>query len=131
MSDGGKGDKRRPEDMQAFSEGYGRVFGDAKPQRGKFVWDDKQRKFVPADEYYANRAEADAPFIQPDIQPYQSMATGEMIGGRRQHREHLKANGLIEVGNETKYLDPKPRPQVPDHARKEMIARQVYEKLRY
>lgn len=35
-----------------------------------------------------------------DINPYRSMATGEMIMGRRQHREHLKNNGLIEVGNE-------------------------------
>ena len=41
-----------------------------------------------------------APAVLADINPYRSMATGEMIMGRRQHREHLKNNGLIEVGNE-------------------------------
>lgn len=35
-----------------------------------------------------------------DIQPYESMITGEMIGGRRQHRDHLKDHNCIEVGNE-------------------------------
>lgn len=35
-----------------------------------------------------------------DIAPYQSMQTGEMIGGRRQHREHLRQHGLVEIGNE-------------------------------
>lgn len=41
-----------------------------------------------------------APAVLADINPYRSQATGEMIMGRRQHREHLKNNGLIEVGNE-------------------------------
>ena len=35
-----------------------------------------------------------------DIQPYKATATGEVIGGRRQHREYLRAHGLTEVGNE-------------------------------
>lgn len=47
--------------------------------------------------------------IIPDIAPYRSVATGEVIGGRRQHREHLKRHGLIEVGNERL----KPRKPVP------------------
>jgi len=40
-------------------------------------------------------------YIMPDIQPYQSMADGSMIMGRRQHREHLKEHNCIEIGNET------------------------------
>lgn len=40
------------------------------------------------------------PFVLGDINPYQSMITGEMITGRRQHREHLKQHNCIEVGNE-------------------------------
>ena len=35
-----------------------------------------------------------------DIQPYESMITGERIAGRRQHRDHLKDHNCIEVGNE-------------------------------
>ena len=41
-----------------------------------------------------------APMVMGDIQPYRSMATGQEIGGRRQHREHLQRHGLVEVGNE-------------------------------
>jgi len=38
--------------------------------------------------------------VMGDIDPYKSMATGEMIQGRRQHREHLRQHQLIELGNE-------------------------------
>lgn len=40
------------------------------------------------------------PQAMPDIAPYRSMVTGEMITGRAQHREHLKRHDCIEVGNE-------------------------------
>lgn len=40
--------------------------------------------------------------IMPDIKPYQSMRTGEMISSRSKHREHIRQHGLIEVGNEIK-----------------------------
>lgn len=43
--------------------------------------------------------------VVKDIEPYRSMVTGERIGGRRQHRDHLKAHGCIEVGNE--FVPPK------------------------
>ena len=35
-----------------------------------------------------------------DIEPYESMITGERIAGRRQHRDHLRDHSCIEVGNE-------------------------------
>ena len=35
-----------------------------------------------------------------DIEPYQSMATGERIRGRAHHRQHLKQHGLIERGTD-------------------------------
>ena len=47
-----------------------------------------------------------APMVIADIRPYQAMgidvATGKapMIGSRSQHRDYLKRNGYIEVGNE-------------------------------
>ena len=45
--------------------------------------------------------ETNAPMIMGDIAPYQSMIDGSMIQSRSRHREHLKANGCIEVGNES------------------------------
>ena len=35
-----------------------------------------------------------------DIEPYESVITGERIGGRRQHKDHLRDHSCIEVGNE-------------------------------
>lgn len=49
-----------------------------------------------------------APMVMTDIQPYRSMVTGEIINSRSQHRAHLRDHGVVEVGNETKYLQPKP-----------------------
>lgn len=43
---------------------------------------------------------ADGPMVIPDIEPYRSVIDGSVISGRRQHRDHLRAHGCIEVGNE-------------------------------
>lgn len=44
-----------------------------------------------------------APMVTPDIAPYRAVAgdkVGEMITSRREHREFLKRNRFVEVGNE-------------------------------
>lgn len=46
------------------------------------------------------------PMIMPDISPYKSVITGEVIGSRSTHRDHLRQHNCIEVGNEK----PKPQP---------------------
>jgi len=52
--------------------------------------------------------------------------TGEMIDGRKAHREHLKRHNLVVAEQSSA------RPQKPDGGQlKEQLARQVYEKLRY
>ena len=55
-------------------------------------------ELVEKGDYYADPL---APIVMPDIQPYQSMADGSMITSRSQHREHLRAHGCIEIGNES------------------------------
>jgi len=106
-----KGDNRRPGDDQAFADNYAQIFGDRKPIRGSFVYDETQGKMVPKEEYVPELKSA---MVMTDIQPYKSMATGELITSRSTHREHLKKHRLIEVGNETKYIsqrsEPKPLP---------------------
>ena len=42
-----------------------------------------------------------APDVMPDIQPYRSMANGEIINSRSRHREHLRDLGFEEVGNDS------------------------------
>jgi len=64
-----------------------------------------------------DKADYEAPVqthhVMPDIQPYKSMIDGRMVTSRSVHREHLRASGCVEVGNETKYLQPKPIPAPP------------------
>ena len=38
--------------------------------------------------------------IQPDIEPYESIVTGETITSRSKHREHLRMHGMQEVGDQ-------------------------------
>jgi hypothetical protein len=63
-------------------------------------------------------------YIIPDIKPYQSMIDGRMITSRSQHREHLKANNCIEIGDQIPPVKPQPIPDVAPQQRKELIVRQ-------
>ena len=38
-------------------------------------------------------------YVMPDIQPYTSMLTGELITSRSRHREHLRERGYVEVAD--------------------------------
>ena len=68
-------------------------------------------------------------FVRGDYAPYQSMATGEMIEGRRQHREHLRQHNLVEVGTEYDRKLPQRKP-IPLPPLRETLTRVVNEKLR-
>lgn len=81
-------------------------------------------RLVPAEEYVSPPQAGF--FVLPDIQPYQSMVTGEVIGGRRQHREHLKQHKLLEVGNEKMA----PRPADPHKGLKEKVIRAVHQHVK-
>lgn len=78
---------------------------------GRWIWCDREEKLVPVEEYYQRKSKfADGPQVIRDIDPYKSVVTGEVVGGRRQHRDHLRAHGLIEVGNEYREPVKKPMP---------------------
>ena len=64
--------------------------------------------------------------IVPDIQPYQSMVTGEVITSRSKHRQHLKDHGMIEVGNDSSLRKPyQGMPDANPQQRKELLIHQV------
>ena len=66
------------------------------------------------------------PDVMPDIQPYRSMIDGRMITSRSTHRDHLRAHGYEEIGNETSYLKPpEGLPDVNPEGRKELIRAQI------
>lgn len=56
-----------------------------------------------------------------DIEPYKSMCDGSMVMGRRQHRDHLKRHGVIEVGDQTHHLKPYGRYKSPPGLKEEVI----------
>lgn len=73
--------------------------------------------WVPAEEFAPT---PETHHVMPDIQPYQAMAvdcktgTAPMITSRAEHREFLKRNNLMEIGNEVMaHMDQRNRQQLP------------------
>jgi hypothetical protein len=74
----------------------------------------------------------EAPMVISDIPGHISMADGSWIDSRSKHRENLKRNGCIELGNDV----PMKRPEATistksQEARKRQIAELAYAKLNY
>ena len=73
----------------------------------KYIWwprNDPNGKLVPSDEI---PAEIRGTQIIPDIEPYKTTAADRngkqiVIRSRREHKEFLKRNGYVEVGNDIK-----------------------------
>ena len=107
----GKGSATRPTDKDAFDKGFDAIFGVKKPTRGSFVYCKEKGELIPKEEYYGS-SEVNAPMIQADIAGYKSMVTGEWIGSRSTHRQHLKEHRLVEIGNEVKAHTTKQAPKV-------------------
>lgn len=110
-SDGGKGDKQRPTNHNAFSENFDKIFK-SKPKaagRGTFVWSKEKQEFISKED--ACSEFGNLPYLQPDIKPYQSMITGEMITSRSQHRDHLRQHNCFEIGNEIDHTLKTARPE--------------------
>lgn len=71
--------------------------------RGSWIYDRKTGELVPKHLYrreQSNRSDVPCPMVIRDIEPYRSMVDGSIISGRRQHRDHLKAHGMVELGND-------------------------------
>lgn len=64
--------------------------------------------------------------VMPDIQPYRSMVDGTVINSRSRHREHLRAHGMVEVGNDSS-LRAKQKPLQSPPGLKDAIIRAVHQ----
>lgn len=64
--------------------------------RARYVQHPETKELIPAEEY----VRPSGPYITPDIKPYHSIITGELITSRSRHREHLRRHNCIEIGNE-------------------------------
>lgn len=83
--------------------------------RQRYIQDPVTHKLIPAEEWRGPSVSQSA-YVVPDIQPYRSMQTGEMITSRSHHRAHLRQHGLVEIGNEVDYHMKQARPPEPDRA---------------
>lgn len=73
----------------------------------------------------------EAPTVIPDIEGHISMADGTWIGSRSAHRENLKRNNCIELGNDVPMERKKHElSRAENESRKRQIAELAYEKLR-
>jgi len=73
----------------------------------------------------------EAPMVIPDIPGHISMADGTWVDSRSKHRENLKRNGCIELGNDVPMQQKAPEmSRQSQEARKRQIAELAYAKLR-
>ena len=73
----------------------------------------------------------EAPTVMPDIAGHISMADGTWVSSRSKHRENLKRNNCIEIGNDVSFEQKKPElSRREQEARKRQIAEITYAKLR-
>ena len=76
--------------------------------RRRFIYPGNgQEPFEVTDDYVAEPMHAY--HIVPDIQPYVSMADGSLVTSRSHHREMLRRNNAVEIGNDSSlYRKPQP-----------------------
>jgi hypothetical protein len=113
-----------------FRSGYERTFGDRKPQRGRWVWDEAQGQLVPADEYRAPERAVDAPILAGRFYENTCATDGSDIGSRQKHRAYMKDRGLAPADDFSPGYYERVRTQAQEQHRKERrekIARRLYE----
>lgn len=88
-----------------------------------------------ADEAWKQKQEMtrrEAPMVMPDIEGHISMADGQWVSSRSKHRENLKRNNCIELGNDVPTQQKTHEFSRKEHqARKQQIAEIAYSKLNY
>ena len=87
-----------------------------------------------ADEAWRQKLEMtpkEAPIVISDIEGHISMADGQWVGSRSAHRENLKRNNCIEIGNDVPMQQKKHElSRAENESRKRQIAELTYAKLR-
>ena len=73
----------------------------------------------------------EAPMVMSDIEGHISMADGQWVSSRSKHRENLKRNHCVEIGNDVP-MQQKVHilSRAENESRKRQIAELTYEKLR-
>lgn len=113
-----------------FREGYSRIYGDRKPQRGRWVWDEAAGKLVSAEDYVTPERAVSAPIMVDRFYEGVRATDGTDIGSRRKHRAYMKDRGLAPADDFSPSWyakQHKDREQAVRKERREVIARKLYE----
>lgn len=119
-----------------YGERFDAIFGkDRKAKPGRYVFDEAQQKFVPAEEYVPPVEAKDAPIMAGRFyENLQSPVDGSDIGSRKRYLEHCKEKGITPISDYKEHLEKKTQERAKvlkgdfDHAqRREDVARAWYE----
>ncbi len=121
---------------RGFRRGYARVFGDRKPQRGRWVYDAARGRFVPADEYVPPARAATAPILTGRCHEGQVAPDGTPINTRRKRAAWARESGCADYDDfkgarekRKKELEARARGELkPDPQLREFIGRELYKR---
>ena len=85
-----------------YRENHERIFGDRKPVRGRWVYDAKQGKCIPADDYHPEPVALNAPIIADRIHEGTTIDVGDRvvdIGSRAKRRAFMRETGLADASD--------------------------------
>ena len=119
-----------------FRDGYQRVFGDRKPQRGRWIWDERAQRLVPADEYVPPSEARAAPLMIDRFMEGDKAPDGTDIGSRRKRKAWMAATGVADYADykgarerRAAEVAAKKRGEFkPDPALREFIGRELYKR---
>jgi len=110
--------KKQQSDKEFYLEFWGFTLGTPEAEE---AWKQKQEMVA-----------REAPAVMSDIPGHISMADGTWIDSRSKHRENLKRNGCVELGNDVPLQQKAPEmSKKSQEARKRQIAELAYAKLNY
>jgi hypothetical protein len=114
-----------------FEAGYERAFGPSEPQKGRWIWDDRVSRLVPAEEYTEPTGDGRVMVLGEAHYDGLRMTDGTIVDSRRKYREYLKATGCAVAGDYSEHLSErkaqKQRERHDAKDRRETIGRSIYE----
>jgi hypothetical protein len=82
---------------KSFSVASG--FGEGTKEKGRFVWDEAQKKLVRAEDYAPPSRALDGTIMVDRFYEGQRALDGTDIGSRRKYNDYLRARGLTNAGD--------------------------------
>lgn len=66
----------------------------------RFIVEEGTGNLIPRDEFYARKAATRGPVVIKDLDPFISPIDRKVIGSRKHLRDHERAYGVRQVGND-------------------------------